>query len=173
MIKKLINVPVETPKGKKDVKFYQLTGDDTEGARACEKLCPYAEVCDKIPDPRDPQNKERSFLDFCGELSESEDEKFIDVIPCENSIENSLSDVIGDMYQKLIERNHLVSVGKAIDKICPGWCDSYDKEHSACKVTNKSCMLKNLFSKDVKEEEETKEEPKKTDVEEEVKEKNE
>ena len=146
MIKKLINVPVETPKGKRLVKFFQFSGDDTEGARPCEDLCPYADICDKIPDPRDPENKERSFLDFCGELAENEDEKLIDVIPCENSIESSLSDVVGDIYQTLIEKKQLVSVGEAIDKICPGWCDSYDKEHSACKVTNKSCILSNLFS---------------------------
>jgi hypothetical protein len=146
MIKKLINVPVETPKGKKVVKFFQFSGEDTEGARPCEQFCPYADICDKIPDPRDPQNKDRSFLDFCGELSEAEDDKFVDVIPCENSIETSLSDVVGDVYQTLINRKHLVSVDKAIDKICPGWCDSYDKEHSACKVTNKSCMLSNLFA---------------------------
>ena len=145
MIKKLVNVPVETPKGKKTVKFFQFTADDTEGARACEKLCPYADICDQIPDPRCPENKERSFLDFCGELSENDDEKFVDVIPCEGSIETSLSDVIGDVFQTLIERRHLVSVPDAIDKICPGWCDSYDKEHSACRVTNKSCMLTNLF----------------------------
>lgn len=157
MIKKLINVPVETPKGKRLVKFFQFSGDDTEGARPCEDFCPYADICDKIPDPRDPENKERSFLDFCGELAENEDEKLIDVIPCENSIESSLSDVVGDIYQTLIEKKQLVSVGEAIDKICPGWCDSYDKEHSACKVTNKSCILSNLFSGKKVEEEEEKE----------------
>ena len=157
MIKKLINVPVETPKGKRLVKFFQFSGDDTEGARPCEDFCPYADICDKIPDPRDPENKERSFLDFCGELAENEDEKLIDVIPCENSIESSLSDVVGDIYQTLIDKKHLVSVGEAIDKICPGWCDSYDKEHSACKVTNKSCILSNLFSGKKVEEAEEKE----------------
>ncbi len=160
MIKKLINVPVETPKGKRNVKFFQFSGEDTEGARPCEQFCPYAEYCDQIPDPRDPENKERSFLDFCGELSENEDEKYIDVIPCENSIESSLSDVVGDVFQTLINKKHLVSVDKAIDKICPGWCDSYDQEHSACRVTNKSCMLTNLFAemKNKEEKEEAKDE---------------
>lgn len=63
----------------------------------CSLLCPYGEGekdCSKIPDPRDPQSKYRSFLDFCGEYEDvANDENFIDIIPVKGTIEEEFKKI--------------------------------------------------------------------------------
>lgn len=146
MIKKLIRVPVQTPNGEKHVKFFQFTGEDTGGKRPCEEICPYAEFCDKIPDPREPKNEERKFMDFCGELGSAEgDDKYIDVIPAEGAIEEELSDVIGDVYQDMIKEKKLVKVDRVIKAVCSGWCEKFSEDFKNCTAENKSCILAQLF----------------------------
>jgi hypothetical protein len=147
LIKKYVSIDVQTPKGTRKLKFFKFTGEGENDARPCEDVCPYAKICDTLPDPREPENKERGFMDFCGELSEQEDEKFLDLVPAENTVEENLSDVIGDLYQRIIQDEKLVKVDHVIDEICPGWCGNYVADHSACKVTNKSCLLSGLFMK--------------------------
>jgi hypothetical protein len=43
-------------------------GDDE---LVCDR-CPYSDICDKLPDPRNPENPELSFEYLCSELGEME-----------------------------------------------------------------------------------------------------
>lgn len=149
MIKKLVKIPVETPKGTKYLTFFRYVSDDKEDVcRPCEGICPYSEICDKIPDPRDPKNADLGFLDFCGSIGEGDgNEDLIDVIPVAGTVEENLKDVIGDVYQTIINGNKLVSIPSVIDEICPGWCDKYTEDHKNCVASNKSCLLRGLLLK--------------------------
>ena len=142
---KFVSVDVDTPKGKRTLKFIKYSGK--EDSRPCDAICPYAEMCEIIKDPRCPENPDRGFMDFCGELNEREDEKYLDLIPVKNTIEENLKDVIGDTYQALIKKGKLVCINDVIDELCPGWCGNYNKEHSQCTSENKSCLLAGLFKK--------------------------
>ena len=157
-LKKFVSVAVETPKGVKKLKFAKYTGDTEERPCRCETVCSYAKICELIPDPRDPENKDMSFVDFCGELSEREDDKYLDIVPVENTIEENLSDVLPDICQQIIKDKRLTSADVVVDTLCPGWCSDYKKDHSGCKVENRSCILHDLFMKINKKEEPTEDE---------------
>ena len=146
-LKKFVSVEVETPKGTKKLKFSKYTGETDGRPCRCEDVCSYASVCEIIPDPRDPRNPDVSFVDFCGELSEREEEKYLDLVPTENTIEENLGDVIPDICQQIIAKKKLTNAEEVVDCLCPGWCSNYTKDHSGCKVETKSCILHDLFMK--------------------------
>ena len=110
----------------------------------CDELCPYYGLCNDIPDPRDIENTSKSFLDFC---EQSEDGNYY--IPIEGSIEEYLDKKGYDMFQSILEYNPKIEITKLIDKVCSGWCENYDPSHCNCKSTNYTCILKNLFEKEV------------------------
>ena len=148
IIKKYVNVPVDTPKGRRCIKFFRYSDEDNK-RRPCEGLCSYSAVCESLPDPSHLEDKDKGFLDFCGNLGMGEDgeelENLIDVIPAPESIEEALGDIC-DPYQELIKREKMVKIGKVIDVVCSGgFCSRYLPDHSRCTYENKSCILRPLF----------------------------
>lgn len=159
MIKKLVRIPVQTPVGEKTLKFFRVvaTEDGKPIGRPCEGLCPYSESCDFLPDPRDPQNQQKGFMDFCGELqiadlksNENSDgpieNPYLDCIPCDGTVEENLEDILGnETYKRLIESRKVVKIKDFVDNVCSGWCDYYEKDHSNCNQSNPLCILAKLY----------------------------
>ena len=130
---KLVRIPVITPKGEVKLTFERIDVSEAEGKIMCTSRCPYKDICDKIPDPREPENKELSFIDFCAGLSDSDEDDYLNCLPAKGTIEKELKDVLPDTYQAIIKSESLVPVNQVIDSICPGWCDLYKEDHSDLK----------------------------------------
>ena len=155
---KLKRVKVITPKGERTLLYKPVNDIPTENV-ICETACPYGKLCEKLEDPRHPEDPNFRFTDFCGELgikdiddgvnSEENDEEIslIEMVPVEGTIEKNLSD-FPDIYQQLIAKDPVVKLSEIIEKFCSNWCDSYNKEHTNCKYENKLCMMHDLFKND-------------------------
>jgi len=116
-----------------------------EDELVCETRCSYCDICDKIRDPRAISDKDRCFEDFCGDLGEVDDPENLNMIPIPGAIEEGFKDEL-DIFQGLIKENPTIRVSDMIEKVCStGWCEDYDKDHSKCKSSNKSCLLHDLF----------------------------
>lgn len=111
--------------------------------------CRYHHICDKIEDPRYPNNPDFRFIDLCGDIGDiikenngEEDENGISnyLIPVEGTIENNIN-----LFQELIKENPLIKLSNIIDSICPNWCSDYDPEHSKCNSKNNLCIMHDLF----------------------------
>lgn len=156
MAKKLKRVKVMTQKGERVLVFRPIKDIPTEQV-ICETECPYGKICDKIIDPRNPNNPDFKFTDFCGDLGEimeeesesekSKNEDLTEYVPVEGTIEENLYD-FPDIFQTLIEKNPMVRISDVIDKCCSSWCDSYTKDHSNCNTKNKLCIMHDLFKND-------------------------
>ncbi len=158
-IKKLVRIPVETPQGERRLTFKKYDITDSQGKMMCTACCPYKDICERIPDPRNPEDKSLSFIDYCSSLNESDDEEYLNCVPVEGTIEKELRDIIPDIYQQIIKEENLVPVNKVIDSVCSGWCDLYSKDHTNCTSNNKLCILNSLFpGKEDKSEKENKNE---------------
>lgn len=147
MIDKIRKIKVTTPKGDRSLLFIKYDLPSTEGRIPCSSICPYSEICDYIPHPEQPDNSEVSFVDFCGSIGvDGSDESDMDLIPVKGTVEKSMKDLMNpDVYQKLLKDQRLISVDSVVDSFCPGWCDSYKKDHSGCNVGNTSCLMRELF----------------------------
>lgn len=143
---RLIRVKVLTPKGERTLTYEPTSGDTI----VCLRGCVYKDVCDKIRDPRNPEDPDGAFTDFCSECANDLDEEtqrvLANCIPKPGTIEENLYDL--DIVQELIEKNPLVSVNKVIDSVCSGWCDSYNEKKSNCNARNGMCILRSIFIKD-------------------------
>jgi hypothetical protein len=74
------------------------------------------------------------------------------MIPVPGSLEEGFKNE-KDIFQKLIEKNPTIRLSDLIEKVCStGWCEEYNKEHTNCVASNKSCLMQDLFiKKDVSE----------------------
>ena len=86
---------IDIPVGEKIFKFHKaLPINATGNPVTCDLLCPYANRCDNIPDPRDPEDKDSSFIMFCGELSETEGHpEYVDIVPIEGTVEEEFKKI--------------------------------------------------------------------------------
>ena len=145
--KKVKVIKVDGEDGAKfEFKFRPLfnVGDDE---LVCETRCSYCDICDKIGDPRALKDNERCFEDFCGELGETDDPENLNMIPMPGSLEEGFKNE-KDIFQRLIEKNPTIRLSDLIEKVCStGWCEDYNKEHTNCVASNKSCLMQDLFIK--------------------------
>jgi len=146
-------VKVSTPFGDRYQEFIGVDTDKLNEMKcaACTAVCPYGEKkCRTYPDPRDPSDPERSYMDLCSDLGNVDNVSERDVelnhfVPAPMSIEKAYPDIIPDLYQKAIKEKMLVSIPEIIDKLCPGTCASYREDKSECKSTNEFCWLAQVF----------------------------
>lgn len=145
--KKLKVIRVDGENGKKfQFQFRPLFGV-ADDELVCETRCPYCDICDKIRDPRALSDEDRCFEDFCGELGETDDPENLNMIPVSGSLEEGFKNE-KDIFTTLIEKNPTIRLNDLIEKICSsGWCEDYNKEHSNCVSSNKSCLMQDLFIK--------------------------
>ena len=55
-----------------DKKFRLIPQENIgEEELVCDR-CSYSDICERLPDPRNPENPELSFEDLCGDLGEME-----------------------------------------------------------------------------------------------------
>lgn len=143
-MEKYRRVLVETPKGKRYLTYRPVNVENATDL-ICETHCPYKNVCDKIKDPRNLENSELTFLDFCSEIGqEKDDDVEVNMVPVAGTIETELGDVV-DIFQAMMEKNPPLRLVQVIDNVCPGWCDDYTPEHKNCNAKNGTCIMKNLF----------------------------
>ena len=151
MIDKLKRIKVNTPKGERTLVFTKYNLPTTEGRIPCQDICPYAKICDDLPHPEFPDNKEFSFIDFCGGVGISGDdtkEDELDLIPAKGTLENNLKDLMTpDVYQKLLKEERLVKINEVVDSFCSGFCEEYTKDHSKCQMSNPLCLMREVFVK--------------------------
>lgn len=151
-MEKYIRVKIETKNGGTRFLTYKPVPVSEATTLICETDCPYKDVCDKIRDPRNPENEDLRFLDFCSDLGMTEEDrakgntKGADYVPVEGTIETELGD-LQDIFQDIIKSDPVVKTSDVIDSICPGWCDDYCPDHKNCSAKNNTCILKNLFMK--------------------------
>lgn len=153
-MKRNIIVKVQTPFGERHLTFHPVT-IDREDENLCETKCPYggngSGLCDKMRDPRDPENPNSYFMVFCQEINVKSDlatpDKEIDMnsyVPAPMTVEENLMDVC-DINREIIKRNPYVKLDKVIDSVCSGWCADYCADHSKCTSKNLSCIIPNLL----------------------------
>lgn len=153
MIKKIKSVEVKTPKGtfrlqfRPGERFFNQT-DDSE-VSLCDLDCPYGKICAILPNPKYPDKPELRFCDFCGELGDiaetQEDKEIKYYCPMEGTIENELGEVFPEILEIIKEKNPIFRLDTIIDRICPGMCGDYCKEHTFCGKKNALCILTDLF----------------------------
>lgn len=143
---KLKRVKVSTPDGVKYVMFRPVTELPTDRL-ICDDYCPYEKICGKLPDPRDPGNKELCFTDFCNTLGEGddEDEKLVGMVPVEGELENLFKDNPNFLKELIEKENPVYKLSSIIDKCCPGMCEYYSSNYEYCTLKNKMCILRGLL----------------------------
>lgn len=123
---------------------------------ACETRCPLNGICDKLRDPRHPDDGEYSFNDFClctGDKGRDEadvinDDTLDGYMPVIEDVLKFAEGTNTEIYQEIIKANPYVKISDLIDNVCSedGFgCTMYDKEHSRCTSKNGMCILKKLF----------------------------
>lgn len=153
MLKKIKMFEVDTPNGKRFLKF-RPASVDSDKSIICVSSCPYGKICGKLKDPRKPNDPNSHFSDLCNGLttdtvkqedSNKEEGKYIlSLHPAEGSLEEAFFDD-EDIFKQLIEKNPVVRINDVIDKTCSNWCDSYTPEKTNCNSRNKTCIMQDLF----------------------------
>jgi hypothetical protein len=142
---KIVNV-VDSSTGdetKRSFLFVPASSDDSNDP-ICKTQCPYGiDRCSKMPDPRDPENPEKCFQDFCFDLSE-DGEQYSDYLPAKGTIENGMRDV--NLFKPVIERGSLVDIREVIHTVCKETCDRYCKDLSGCTSDNPFCLLHDILA---------------------------
>lgn len=157
-VKKPKRINVQTPKGTKSILMLPVLIDSENGVvelndTLCASCCPYVSVCEKLADPRNPEDKNMRLIDWCNEssFSDSTMTTTTDIAmmhPMKGEIEK-LYDEDSEPFKQLTEQNPMVHLNDFIDSVCPGFCDSYNKEHTNCKLENDFCICKDLFIKTI------------------------
>lgn len=151
---KVKSVKVEVKEKNFTFRFHPVY-DDVENPEQlfCES-CPLFSFCDLLSDPREPDNKETSFQDFCiatGDQALQEvlnDDKFENLLPEVSDVLVYTKHMDEDIYKKLIQKDPYVKVAEVIDCMCGpnGYtCPMYNPEHTNCSSTNGICILRKLF----------------------------
>lgn len=118
-------------------------GYEQDKAFDCTLVCQYAKICHLLPDPREPENKDKSFMTFCGELSEGDD--FDECyIPQDGTIEENYSED-EDVVKKIIDSTATIRVKDIVDDFCSGFCDQYTADYHNCSSCNAGCIIANLL----------------------------
>ena len=141
-----------TPLGQRNLTFV-LEKREGEDSFVCT-FCPYFNICNRIPNPEEPDNKDKTFMDFCyNTTSDLENGPASgDYIPKEGTIEENLADVC-DPYKNLATDEHAyVKLSDVIDNVCSDVCPDFDKSHCNCGIENKFCILRQLFKNNKKSE---------------------
>jgi hypothetical protein len=111
----------------------------------CKTQCPYGvDRCSRMPDPRDPENSDRCFQDYCFDLSEESD-SFADYIPVKGTIEEGMRDV--NLFKPIIDRGSLVDIREVIHTMCKDVCDRYKEDLGGCTPNNQFCILHDILAK--------------------------
>lgn len=146
-------ITVKTPFGDRRI-LYTQNGDSTEKNVLVCRECSYNKVCKFIRDPRDPENKEKTFIDFCSSIQEDdmenlppEEDSISTYFPERGAIEDALGKDFPDILKTVIDENPRVYVEDVIEEVCKGWCDDYTPERTNCNCNNMSCILRSLFLK--------------------------
>ena len=139
-------VEVQTEKGTRKLRFAHVGDMKAPEENICNTKCPYRKICEEIPDPRCPQNKDKTFIDFCGELGggENDDPELVNSVPVKGTLEKAFEHDT-DVFQALIKRDPMVHVKDVIESVCQGWCDNYNENYSNCNECNATCILNGLF----------------------------
>lgn len=139
-------VKIQTPRGERQLTFVQSPKAKAELEVCCEEVCPYGNLCEKIRDPRNPEDPNSSLETLCCELGlgDGDDESLQQFFPAPRTIEENLSD-FPDIFQQLTEKNPMVPVVDIINNVCSKFCDDYEPGCSNCTSKNLSCMLHDLF----------------------------
>lgn len=139
-------IKVNTPKGERSIVLVQSPKANAETEVICEDVCPYGNICDKIRDPRNPEDPNSSLLTLCCELglSDGDDEKLQQFFPAPRTIEENFYD-FPDIFQQLTEKNPMVQVKDIITNVCSKICDDFTPDCSKCNSKNLSCLLHDLF----------------------------
>lgn len=139
-------VKINTPLGERELVFVQSPKAKAELEVCCEEVCPYGAVCEKIRDPRNPEDPNSSLLTLCCELglADGDDESMQQFFPARGTIEQNLAD-FPDIFQQLTEKNPMVPLKDVIKNVCSKFCDDFEPECTNCSSKNLSCMLHDLF----------------------------
>lgn len=155
-VSRLRKVIIETPTGKKVINMQPVIIDTSENAPGindtiCSSCCPYGSICDKLRDPRNPDDPDGRLEDWCLENDFKEDNievsEFATMVPMEGSIENLYPEE-SEPFKQLMELNPSINLRTLIDSVCPGFCDQYKKDHSSCSL-NSICIFKSLFTRPI------------------------
>jgi hypothetical protein len=158
MSRKIERVEVKLKNGEtRTLEYYQpnIAETDENGNLKfiCDGGCAYFNICAKLRDPRDPDDKDLCFIDFCQDLGTDSDGNrtdFSNMCPVDGTIESNLGDQ--DIFQDIIKTNPFVRVTDVIEKVCKGedgvpFCPGYNEKHTNCVYSNDMCILKSLFPK--------------------------
>ncbi len=151
VIRKLKKVTVKTQDGDKEVVMAPISVDTTRELTnvICTECCPYGKVCGKLRHPAHLEDKGLTLNDWCVELSFT-DEKMTEVnelgsyYPMAGEVEKLYPDN-SEPLQQLLEENPIIRLNEFIDKVCSGFCDQYNPEHSNCSFDNQTCICRELF----------------------------
>ena len=145
-MKKLKSIKVSMSDGTEKVIVYRPIEEIPTSHLICDKECPYGKCCSELPDPRNMEDEELSFTDFCNDLGaeDGSDSELTSMVPKDGSLEE-LFRGYPNVLQKIIGKKKLVYLNDVIDKCCPDICDYYNKEHTDCTLENKMCFLRGLF----------------------------
>lgn len=148
-------VKIETEDGTKYI-TYRPVESIPEKNTICNVYCRYSKICGRIPDPRNMDDEDSSYLEFCNSLGDNlgveEDEKTNNkgteclsaMIPIEGSLEELYKDR-KDILQIIIGKDPIYKLSDIIDNCCPGICEFYSADHSDCSIDNGMCILRGLL----------------------------
>lgn len=139
-------VTIQTPRGERVLTFVQSPKAKAELEVCCEEVCPYGNLCEKIRDPRNPDDMNSSLETLCCELGlgDGDDETLQQFFPAPGTLEENLFD-FPDIFQQLTEKNPYVPVVDVIKNVCSKFCEYFEPSCSNCNSKNLSCMLHDLF----------------------------
>ena len=139
-------ITIQTPRGERKLTFVQSPKAKAELEVCCEEVCPYGNLCEKIRDPRNPEDPNSSLETLCCELGlgDGDDESLQQFFPAPGTIEKNLPD-FPDIFQQLTEKNPMVALKDVITNVCSKFCDEFEPGCSNCNSKNLSCMLHDLF----------------------------
>ena len=130
---------------KRQFLFIPASSDESNNEPVCKTQCPYGiDKCSKMPDPRDPENPDKCFQDYCFDLSE-EGDNYADYIPVRGTIEEGMRDV--NLFKPVIEKGSLVNIREVIHTMCNGVCDRYREDLGGCTSDNQFCILHDILAK--------------------------
>ena len=145
---KLRKIKIETPNGVRYLTFRPVVKLPEETKLACDSVCPIGgKICRKLRDPRNPEDKDSCFMDFCSNLGEGDDKEngiLMQYRPENGTVEENLYD-IDNVYDVLIKNNGYVKITEVIDSVCKDTCPMWCADHSKCNVSNNMCLLQDLL----------------------------